>query len=157
MRKKIIDKDLTNSAPVDEKWLEVERMAQVEVTSEDPAYPIEEALTTGAKSGWRASETGMQTIRLIFDEPQRISKIHLLIKEEQQSRTQEFVLRWAPANNQTLLEIVRQQYNFNPETSTEEQEDYQVSLEGVKVVELSIIPDLGGANVLASLSRFWFA
>ena len=157
MRKKIIDQDLTPSAPADKEWLNLERVAEVEVTSEDPDFPIEEALTVGGKSGWRASKSGLQTVRLIFDEPQRISRIHLLIKEEKQSRTQEFVLRWAPATDQILEEIVRQQYNFNPENSTEEQEDYTVRLENVKVLELSIIPDVGGSDARASLSEFWVA
>ena len=157
MRKKIIDQDLTPSAPADKEWLDLDLLAEVEVTSEDPDFPIEEALTVGGKLGWRASKAGLQTIRLIFDEPQRINRIHLLIQEEKQSRTQEFVLRWAPTNDQTLSEIVRQQYNFNPENSTQEQEDYTVKLDGVKVLELSLLPDMGGSDARASLSEFWVA
>ena len=157
MRKKIIDQNPSTSAPADGEWLDLERLAQVEVTSEDPAFPIEEALTVGGKQGWRATKAGLQSIRFIFDEPQKINRIHILIQEKKQSRTQEFVLRWAPATDQILQEIVRQQYNFNPDNSTQEQEDYTVKLEGVKVLELSIIPDMGGSDAMASLSEFWLA
>ena len=49
MRKRII-------APVqhDQGWLNVEGLAEVEITSEDAAHPIESALLPGRASGWRA-------------------------------------------------------------------------------------------------------
>jgi len=54
-------------------WLNVDRAASVEVTSEESGYPIESALQRGEKQGWRAATAGTQVIRLIFDEPQKIS------------------------------------------------------------------------------------
>ena len=53
----------------DQDWLDMEQLAQVEVTSEDSAHPIEAALVPGGESGWRAAQPGEQTIRLIFDQP----------------------------------------------------------------------------------------
>ena len=44
-------------------------MASVELTSEDDAFPIESALLGQVKQGWRAAGPGVQTIRLIFDQP----------------------------------------------------------------------------------------
>lgn len=157
MRKTIVNQDSQNISPGDEKWLDLKRLAQVEITSEDASYPIEKAFEINGWTGWRASEAGKQTIRIIFDELQRINVIHLLFKEEQQARTQEFVLRWSPGNGQPYREIVRQQYNFSPESSTEQLENYSVNLEGVKIVELTIIPDVGGGNAHASISRLWMA
>lgn len=157
MRKRIIDQDPQNVLPADGKWLDVKRLAQVEITSEDPSYPIEDALEISTSSGWRASKTGSQTIRIIFDEPQRINNIQLLFTEEQQARTQEFLLRWSPDNGRSHREIVRQQYNFSPGSSTEELENYTVNLEGVKVLELIIVPDVGGGNARASISKLWIA
>jgi len=92
MRKRIIGQG-PREVKVDEPgWLDLERLAQVEITSEEVDYPIESALIPGTGSGWRAAQPGEQTIRLRFDGPLRVRRIHLLFHEEQQGRTQEFVL-----------------------------------------------------------------
>ena len=39
----------------------------MEVTSEDPNFPIESALGSNDGQGWRASQGGEQQIRIIFD------------------------------------------------------------------------------------------
>ena len=73
----------------DEGWLDLDRAASVEVTSEEKDYGIEAALVSGKTQGWRAAASGAQTIRLIFDEPQRLTRISLVFEEseaEQQHR-----------------------------------------------------------------------
>ena len=56
-------------------------LAEVEITSEDAAHPIESALLPGSTSGWRAAEPGKQTIRLLFANPQRLRRIWLNFEE----------------------------------------------------------------------------
>jgi hypothetical protein len=80
---------------LDEGWLDLDRAAVVEVTSEEKEYPVESALVAGETRGWRAAESGTQTIRLIFDQPQRLTRIALVFEETETERTQEFVLRWS--------------------------------------------------------------
>jgi len=48
-------------------------------------------------------------------------------------------------------EIVRQQWNFSPPTSTRESEEYRVELSEVTVLELTIVPDISGGAARASL------
>jgi len=153
MRKRLINL----VSPVDERWLDVQRLAQVELTSEDAAYPIEAALIPSAGSGWRAAQAGEQTIRLQFDEFQRVRRIQLVFQEDQQARTQEFVLRWSPDGGQSYREIVRQQYNFSPPGVTHEFEDYAVDLAGVAALELRIVPDISGGEARASLAQLRIA
>ena len=43
MRKRITNQDPQNVSPVDQSWLDLQRLAQVELTSEDAAYPIDAA------------------------------------------------------------------------------------------------------------------
>ena len=136
----------------DEGWFHLDQIATVEVTSEDPEFPIEAALQPTEGSGWRASEPGEQTIRVIFDEPRRLDRIQLRFHEEQAERTQEFVLRWLPAGGGSVREIVRQQWNFSPAGSTKQVEDYSVDLEDVLAVELAIRPDIGARRVIATLA-----
>src|SRR6187549_1622359 len=85
MRKRIINQDPQNVAPVDHSWLDLQCLAQVEVTSEEAANPIEAALIPSVGSGWRAAQAGEQTIRLLFDESQKVRRIQLLFHEDQQA------------------------------------------------------------------------
>ena len=157
MRKRIISHNLQNVSPVDQSWLDLQRLAQVEITSEEATHPIEAALIPGVGSGWRAAEAVEQTIRLLFDESQRIRLIQLLFHEDQQARTQEFVLRWSPDAGQSYREIVRQQYTFSPPGMTRELEDYTVDLVGVTALELRIVPDISGGDARASLAQLRIA
>ena len=156
MRKRLIDTTRVQQPP-ERGWLALEKLATVEVTSEDAAHPIESALVLGEGSsgqGWRAGQPGEQTIRLIFDQPLRIERIRLKIEEPDVERTQEFVLRWSPDAGRSFKEIVRQQWNFNPGGSTREVEEYGVDLNGVSVLELVIVPDKSGRPVFASVAEF---
>ena len=157
MRKRIINQEPQNVAPVDQRWLDLQSLAQVELTSEDAANPIEAALVSSTGLGWRAAQTGEQTICLLFDELQRVRSIQLLFHEDQQARTQEFVLRWSPDGGQSYREIVRQQYNFSPPAVTREFEDYAVDLAGVTTLELRIVPDVSGGDARASLAQLRIA
>ena len=157
MRKKIITEGSTQSSDAEPRWLELERLAQVEVTSEEAAHPVESALIPGGGMGWRASQSGEQRIRLLFDEPQRIERIRLQFREETGSeRTQEFTLRWS-TGGQPYREILRQQYNFSPPEVTSEVEDYTVALDEVKELELIIIPNISGGYACATLEQLRLA
>ena len=95
MRKRIIGPGPREVAAAEPVWLDLEHLAQVEITSEDVDHPIESALIPGTGLGWRAAQPGEQTIRLLFDEPLRLRRIHLVFYEGELERTQEFVLRWS--------------------------------------------------------------
>jgi hypothetical protein len=153
MRKRIIAQGAGVQEPrSDETWLELDRLAEVEVTSEDPAFPIESALTPeGGGKGWRAAEPGQQLVRIVFDAPTALHRIRLHFIESETVRTQEFVLRWGGRGNEPLREIVRQQWTFSPDGSTSEIENYQVNLADVAVLELAVKPDISNGKALASL------
>jgi hypothetical protein len=153
MRKRIIAPVPGNVAAAEPGWMDLEQLAEVEITSEDVDHPIESALIPGTISGWHAAEPGEQTIRLWFDEPQRFHRVQLLFQEGEQERTQEFVLRWSPDGGQSYREIVRQQYNFSPPEGARELEDYDVDLDGVTALELRIVPDISGGSARASLAQ----
>lgn len=157
MRKRIIPPFQQESAADEQDWLNMETLAEVEITSEDAGYPIESALLPSNASGWRAAGPGKQTIRLIFAHPQRLRRIWLSFVETELERTQEYVLRWSPGEGQSFQEIVRQQWNFSPSAATGETEDYRVDLPAVTVLELSIIPDISGKYAIASLAQLRLA
>jgi hypothetical protein len=156
MRKRVIGVTQIVEAWVQD-WLDLNKAASVEVSSEDEDYPIESALLGDEKRGWRASEPGSQTIRLIFDSPQKLSRIFLAFEDSDVSRMQEFVLRWSSRVGQPFREIVRQQWNFSSPGGVREIEDYAVDLSNVGVLELIIVPDKSGGEARASLVKMRIA
>ena len=157
MRKRLITPIPRDAPPVDGGWLDLDSTAVVEVTSEAKQYPVESALVSGETRGWRAADAGTQTIRLIFDKPQRLTRIALVFEETETERTQEFVLRWSPDGGRSIREIVRQQWNFTPPTTIREIEEYQVALSDVTVLELVIVPDISRGAARASLQSLRLA
>ena len=157
MRKRIIAPVQQQTAPPGQDLLQAEELAEVEITSEDPAHPIEAALLPGGASGWRAAGPGTQTIRLLFAHPQRLRRIWLSFVEPRTERAQEYVLRWSADGGQSFREIVRQQWNFSPQGATSETEAHHVELPAVTMLELTIIPDIGGGKAFASLQQLRLA
>ena len=157
MRKRIITPVQQETALPNLEWLNIEELAELEITSEDASHPIESALLPGHDSGWCAAGPGKQTIRLLFTNPQQLRRIWLNFVETRTRRTQEYVLRWSPDGGKSFREILRQQWNFSPEGATSETEDLHVDLPAVTVLELSIIPDISGGNALASLAQLRLA
>ncbi len=153
MRKRQIAPTLQGAELSNEAWLDMDRNVLVEVTSEEKACPIESALLADENEnhGWRAANPGTQIIRLIFDEPKTLRRIWLIFEDSENTRTQEFVLRWSPGTGHSFREIVRQEWNFSPSGSIREIEDYTVDLSEVAVLELMIVPDKADREARASL------
>ena len=157
MRKRLVTPIVDDRVPFEGGTLDIANLASVEITSEHQAFPIEFALQPGDRRGWRAAEPGAQTIRLVFDEPQKLSRIRLVFEETEIQRTQEFVLTWSADHGQSFREIVRQQWNFSPPATVRETEDYTVDLRDVNILELRILPDQSGGGARASLTSLRLA
>jgi hypothetical protein len=139
VRKTLVQDKKTRVVAPEGEWLNLENIAQVEVTSEDPNFPIENALVGTPESGWRAAEAGPQVIRLCFDTPEKIRRIQLHFVEKAAERSQEFAI--FADSSEGMREIRRQQWNFSPHGESTEIEDFTVELDGVKALELRIDPD----------------
>ncbi|RLA22298.1 MAG: carbohydrate-binding protein [Gammaproteobacteria bacterium] len=157
MRKRIITSEKSITDASEHNWLDLEQIAEVEISSEDVAYPIEFALLANQTSGWRAAESGTQIIRLLFIKPQIVTRIWLNFVETSIERTQEYKISCSMDNGQSFQEIVRQQWNFSPSGSTSEIEDYSVDLPAVTTLEISINPDINSQNKFASLAQLRLA
>lgn len=141
MRKSIVSSTAATKTPISDLWRDLERIARVEITSEDNSFPIEHALGKPGTTGWRAATTGPQVIRMFFDEPQSIRRIQLHFIDKSAERAQEFSIYAGTGAGEALREVVRQQWNFSPNGTTEELEDFKVDLSGVTVMEVRIDPD----------------
>jgi len=113
VRKTLIDPATVHSEMrIKQEWLDLEEVAKVEVTSEDPSFPVESALVSGKGPGWRASQRGKQIIRIIFDKPTRLRRIRLEFLEMEIAWTQELTLQWSAEPGGPFSEVVRQQWEF---------------------------------------------
>src|SRR5215831_7582332 len=159
MRKRIVAQPpMENRSKPLESWLDLEHIATIEVTSEDPDFPVESVFRASSNEpGWRALDRGEQQIRMIFDQPVSIRQIHLRFVEAEIERTQEFTIRWRGAEGGLLKEVVRQQWNFSPGGSTSEVENYEVRLDGVSALELAIRPDLDREDACATVAEWRIA
>lgn len=157
MRKRVIGSEPAPDGRETGGWLDLEPLARVEISSEEPGHPIEAALRAAGGPGWRAAAPGPQTIRLVFDHPQQIRRIRLVFAEEAHERTQEFALRWSDDEGRSYRELLRQQYTFSPPGTARQAEDYRVELAGVTALELNIVPDISGRPLRASLAALQLA
>ena len=139
MRKSIVSPSAVAATPISDLWRELERIARVEISSEDEQFPIEHALGKKETTGWRAAATGPQLIRLHFDEPLNIKRLRLHFVDKAAERSQEFAVY--AGSGPELKEVVRQQWSFSPHGSTDEIEDYTVNLSGITTLEVRIDPD----------------
>jgi hypothetical protein len=146
-----------NEAISPTEWLDLIHLADVDVTSEQPASPIESVFVGDASALWRAAVPGVQTVRLRFRRPVRVTRIRLVFEETEVMRTQEFVLRWQAAGARQFVDILRQQFTFAPPDTTTEREDYGVDLVEAVALELSITPHIGGGPSIATLREFCVA
>jgi hypothetical protein len=150
MRKEIVAPAPESTAPSGGSWMDLDSHSRVRLTSEDSDQPIEFALQDHGGKGWKAAQPGAQTIWIDFDVPQAIREIHLRFDATEQ-RTQEFVLLWSGDDGRTYREIVRQQFNFSPPTTSIEEETYFPHLKGVTDLKLTIIPDVSDGDARATL------
>ena len=152
----MIKRTLSAESPtgrLESSWIDLEDKAEVEVTSEDPAHPIEAALLGGQSGGWQAAEAGKQTLRLVFPEPLPLKRVRLVFEEHRHARTQQFVLRVAEGGSGAWSEIVRQQFNFSPSGSTREEESYALAGVPIAALEVMINPDMAGGSARASIEE----
>jgi hypothetical protein len=133
-------------------FLNIEQLAQVDVSSESPEHPIEAALIDGHEGGWQAASPGKQIIRLHFDQPVSIKHIVLVIEEYDQTRTQELTFSWLAEGTVVYQEILRQQFGFSPPSTIKQSEHYQVELNQLKSLELMIIPDISQGSSIAKVA-----
>lgn len=153
MRKKVIGAAAEAGSTQEGNWLDLETIAEVEVSSEASGFPVEAALVSGSEKGWQAAALGEARIQLRFDTPIHIAQVLLHCTDSEHERSQEWSLRAQLADG-TERELLRQGWNFSPGGSTEQREVYTVNLNGVRTLTLTIDPDRGRNRYPATLAAW---
>jgi hypothetical protein len=134
---------------------DVATLATVLVSSEDPQHPIDHVFDHRRGPGgsrWIAGSPGVQTVILAFDTPQTIRRLVLEIEEPDASRTQELQVSVSHDGGRAYRELLRQEYNFSPPSTTFEREEWALRAEAVSHLRLMIKPDKGGGPCRATLT-----
>ena len=155
LRKRIVNTALVPAARHNHTALDITAVATVNVTSEDPAHPIDNVFNNHDESGarrWVAEDTGEQCLILDFDKRQTIRQITLVIEETAVQRSQESTISISSDGGRTYQELIRQGYNFSPPGTTCERETWSVSAERVSHLRLQIKPDKSGKPSRATLT-----
>jgi hypothetical protein len=157
VRKSLISHSETNASLVPAgSWLDLDKIATAELSSEDPQHPFELALQASSIEGWRAASSRPQVIRLHFDAPQAIKRIHLVFTEEVKERSQEIAIFAMPKTG-SRRELVRQQWVFSPTGSRSEVEDFYFDLRDVVNLEIQIDPGRHDTQAFATLQTIQIA
>ena len=155
MRKRITGEATRDPTPAGPDWLDLERLAEVEVTSEDPGHPIESALTAGRGTGWRAAGPGEQVVRLALRRagpaaagPRRVPRggggADAGVRPPVVGRRRGARSGRSSGSSGT----------FSPPGTTEEVEEYRVRpARGRSALELDVTPDISGGDARASLAE----
>jgi F5/8 type C domain len=137
--------------------IEVARVATVQVSSEQNDHPIDHAFDQRRGPGgsrWIAAGPGEQTVILVFDAPQTITRVAVEVEE---SRTQELSVSVSDDGGRTYRSLVRQEFNFSSPGTTFEREIWSVAAAQVTHLRLEIKPDKGGRAGLATLTSLSLA
>lgn len=159
LRKQIVPRRSGESVSF-EGEISVADVATVQVTSEQPGHPIENAFDGCRGPGgsrWVADGPGEQTVILLFDRPQTIRRVGVEIEEPAVSRTQELSVSLSSDGGRTFRELVRQEFNFSPPGTSFEREVWSASAEDVTHLRVDIKPDKGGRVGQATLTSLTLA
>src|SRR6476660_2931743 len=92
----------------DERWLDLDGFAEVDVSRPKrrcTQSSLHCLLRPQTESSCEAAEPGPQTVRILFDRPQRIDNVLLEFQEFQLARTQEFLLRWSSNAGNPIVKL----------------------------------------------------
>lgn len=143
-----------------EREIPVLSAATVLVSSEAEGHPLANVFDDKRGPGatqWIAAEPGDQKLIIAFHQPQTIRQVTLEIEEREVSRTQEVQLAVSSDGGETYRALLRQEFNFSPDGTTWECEDWTVAEFNVTHVKLVIKPDKGRKDLFAKLTSLVLA
>lgn len=159
LRKKIVSSGTEADMPTMVNTIDIIRNAEIIATSESENFPLDNIVdgSTGpGSSQWVAGSAGQQTLIVKFDAPQNITAIVYEIEEREIARTQEVCFEVSTDSGAHFREILRHEYNFNPNGSTFQREELKLGLPQLTDLKMTIKPDKGNLNCRAKLNHIAF-
>jgi hypothetical protein len=130
-------------------------LATVQVSSEADGHPIDLVFEDAQGPGtfhWLAAEPGDQTVTMTFHQPCTIERVIMETEECDVTRTQEVQLASSKDGGITYRELVRQEFNFSPDGTTWEHEDWTIRQDQVTHLRFLIKPDKRRMDLFATLT-----
>ncbi len=105
---------------------------------------------------WSADCPGEQLIDIRFRRPTTLSRVRVVSREAEQSRTQEMTIWASLRRGERHREVVRLQFTFSP-ARTEHVEEYVLQLEDVSALQVRIVPSIEGRRATARVNELQVA
>jgi len=131
---------------MDTQWLDLDVVADVAIVAGGRRV----ARVPGM---WSADSPGEQMIEIRFHQRTPVRRLRVVSSEVKESRTQEMTIWASLRGGERHREVLRQQFNFSPNGTTEEVEEYALELEDVSTIQLRIVPSIDGRPVVAHVSE----
>ena len=141
---------LAPGEPACNPWLDLDVVAEVTISVAGQRV----ARCAGA---WSADRPGEQTIEIRFRHAITVSRVRVVSREAEQSRTQEMTIWASLRRGERHREVLRQHFNFSPGGATEQVEEYAVQLEDVSALQVRIVPCIDGRRAVARVSELCVA
>jgi F5/8 type C domain len=137
--------------------IDLARHAVLAYSSEDSDHPLEHLIDgRGGRDGtrWASARPNVtERIVLVFERPQRISRLAYEVQE----RTQELRVEVSTDQGRTYRQVLAQDYTFSPRGATFQREDLRFDLSDITRVRLTIVPNKGGSGTATLTSLRLFA
>lgn len=141
---------VTSSASAETPWLDLDVLADVTITAGG------QRVARGAGL-WSADCPGEQTIDVRFRHPTNVSRLRIVSREGERSRTERMTIWASLRRGEQHREVLRRQFDFSPWGATEHVEEYDLELEDVSALQVRIIPSIDGQRAVARVSELHIA
>jgi hypothetical protein len=149
-----------SSTAYPERQIPVLSVATVHVTSEASGHPMAHMFDNSRGPGgtqWIAAIPREQTISVAFHHAVTIRRITLEVEEREVARTQEVHVAVSNDGGATYRDLQRQEFNFSPDGSTWQCEDWVVAEDDVTHLNFSVKPDKRRIDCFAKVTSLVLA
>ena len=129
----------------DDRWLDLEALAAVTIT-------VGGERVARSAHGWSADCPGEQMIEIRFRHSTSVSRLRVVSREVDQSRTQEMTIWACLRRGEGHREVLRQRFSFRP-GATAQVEEYALQLTEVSALQVRIVPCIDGRRAVARVSE----
>jgi hypothetical protein len=136
---------MTSRPSAENAWLNLDDVAEVTISAGGQRV----SRRAGA---WSAACPGEQLIEIRFRRPTTVSRVRVVSREAEQSRTQEMTIWASLRRGERHREVLRQQFDFSPGAATEQAQEYVVQLEDVSALQVRIVPSIDGRRAAACVT-----
>ena len=140
----------TPREPAENPWLDLDLLADVTII-------VDGHRVARSPRTWSADCPGEQVIEIRFRRPTTVTRLRVVTREAELSRTQEMTIWASSRRGERHQEILHRRFTFTPGGATEHVEECALQLEQVSVLRVRIVPAIEGQRAVTHVSELHVA